>query len=167
MQQYGIKHFAVDTFSARWSKVKDYFLNYVMLHIKLNEMEHRAHASTYYVLTHSLSPYDWNIFFLKVVILPTKGKEAKNTTQSNNLSLHTHPRPLGLGQKVKTFLFLKAVMLHFKLKGIERRSPSKHMFCFNTQPRPRGWVKRSNIFVLNVVMLHIKLKGKKYMYIPT
>ena len=27
---------------------------------------------------------------------------------------------------------------------------------------PWGWVKRSNIFFLNVVMLHIKLKGKKY-----
>ena len=35
----------------------------------------------------------------------------------------THPRPRGWGQKVKLYLFLKVVMLHIKLKGIEHRAP--------------------------------------------
>ena len=33
------------------------------------------------------------------------------------------PLTLGLGQKVKPCLFLKVVMLHIKLKGIEHRTP--------------------------------------------
>ena len=33
------------------------------------------------------------------------------------------PLTLGSGQKAKPCLFLKVVMLHIKLKGIERRAP--------------------------------------------
>ena len=33
------------------------------------------------------------------------------------------PLTQGLGQKVKLYLFLKVVMLHIKLKGIEHRAP--------------------------------------------
>ena len=35
------------------------------------------------------------------------------------------PLTLGLGQKVKPCLFLKVVMLHIKLMGIEHRAPSR------------------------------------------
>ena len=47
-------------------------------------------------------------------------------TRSNmvaNICPQTHPRPRGWGQKVKLYLFLKEVMLHIKLKGIEHRAP--------------------------------------------
>ena len=60
--------------------------------------------------------------------------------QAHILSSHTYP--LWLGQKVKTF-FLKVVMLHIKLKGMEHRSPCNHMLCPNTHPRSLEWVKRS------------------------
>ena len=40
-----------------------------------------------------------------------------------NICPQTHPRLRGWGQKVKLYLFLKVVMLHIKLKGIEHRAP--------------------------------------------
>ena len=68
-------------------------------------------------------------------------------------------RSLRWGQKVKTF-FLKIVMLHIKLKGLELRAPCKHIFCPNTHPRPVGSVQKVKTFsFLNVVMLHIKRNG--------
>ena len=45
------------------------------------------------------------------------------------------------GQKVKTF-FVKGVMLHIKLKGIEHRAQCKHIICPNIHPG----VKKSNFF---------------------
>ena len=44
----------------------------------------------------------------------------------------THPRLRGWGQKVKLYLFLKVVMLHIKLKGIEHRAPCKQICCHYT-----------------------------------
>ena len=41
---------------------------------------------------------------------------------ANSLPTDT-PLTLGFGQKVKPCLFLKVVMLHIKLKGIEHRAP--------------------------------------------
>ena len=46
----------------------------------------------------------------------------KLTMGANILPTDT-PLTLGLGQKVKPCLFLKVVMLHIKLKGIEHRAP--------------------------------------------
>ena len=40
-----------------------------------------------------------------------------------NVCPQTRHRPRGWGQKVKLYLFLKVVMLHIKLKGIEHRAP--------------------------------------------
>ena len=40
-----------------------------------------------------------------------------------NICPQTHPGPWGWSQKVKLYLFLKEVMLHIKLKAIERRAP--------------------------------------------
>ena len=74
---------------------------------------------------------------------------------------YTCPQLLRFGQKVKRF-FLKVVMLHIKLKEMERKVPCKHLHSVLTHTLgPRGRVKGENFF-LNVVMLHIKLKGKKY-----
>ena len=39
-----------------------------------------------------------------------------------NILPQTHPPPRGWGQKVKLYLFLKVVMLHIKLKGIDYRA---------------------------------------------
>ena len=38
-------------------------------------------------------------------------------------------QPQECSQKVKTFLFLKVVMLYIKLKEMERRVPCKHLIC--------------------------------------
>ena len=46
----------------------------------------------------------------------------KLTMVANILPTDT-PLTLGLGQKVKPCPFLKVVMLHIKLKGIEHRAP--------------------------------------------
>ena len=66
--------------------------------------------------------------------------------QANNMSLHTHPRPLGWGQKVKTGFFLKVVMLHIKLKGMEHRVPCMHIFCSYTHHRPPGVGSKAKTF---------------------
>ena len=64
----------------------------------------------------------------------------------------THSTP-GLGQGLK-FFFLKVVMLHIKLIGMEHRAPRRHIFC----PTPWGGLKVRTFF-LDVVILHVKLKG--------
>ena len=49
--------------------------------------------------------------------------------QAHILSFHS-PSTAEVGSKVKTFFFyLKVVMLHIKLKGMENRAPRKHIFC--------------------------------------
>ena len=51
---------------------------------------------------------------------------------------YAHPRPLERGQRPKHF-FLKVVMLHTKLMGMEHRAQCKHIFHLYTHPRPLGW----------------------------
>ena len=72
------------------------------------------------------------------------------------------PMTQGWGQKVKLYIFLKVVMLHIKLKGIEHRASWKQVCCHYTHQRPLGWGQKV-IFCsfLKVVMLHIKVKWKK------
>ena len=80
--------------------------------------------------------------------------------QANSLFLHTHTAPEG-SQKFNTF-FLKIVMLHIKLKGMEHRTPRKHIFCPYTHSRPLGWSQKVKAFYfLKVVTLHINLKGRE------
>ena len=52
--------------------------------------------------------------------------------------------------------------LQIKLKGMQLRTPCKHLFCLNTHPQHVGRIKRSKHFSLKVVMLHIKLKEMKH-----
>ena len=62
--------------------------------------------------------------------------------QAYILSLQTHtPSTPGVRSKVE-FFFLKVVMLHIKLKGIEHRAPCKHIFFPLTHLQPVGWTKR-------------------------
>ena len=51
-----------------------------------------------------------------------KADEAGSNMVANILPTDT-PSTQGVGQKVKLYLFLKVVMLHIKLKGIEHRAP--------------------------------------------
>ena len=50
-----------------------------------------------------------------------KADDAGSNMVANILPTDT-PWTQGMGQKVKLYLFLKAVMLHIKLKGIEHRA---------------------------------------------
>ena len=51
-----------------------------------------------------------------------KADDAGSNMVANILPTDT-PSTQGWGQKVKLYLFLKVVMLHIKLKGIEHRAP--------------------------------------------
>ena len=51
-----------------------------------------------------------------------KADDAGSNMVENILPTDT-PSTQGWGQKVKLYLFLKVVMLHIKLKGIEHRAP--------------------------------------------
>ena len=55
---------------------------------------------------------------------------------------YTHPQPIALvrnfSKNVKKLFFLKVVILHVKLKGMEQRAPCKHIFYPYTQPLPLG-----------------------------
>ena len=71
------------------------------------------HASTNSVLTHTLNPQvgSRGHFFLKVVVLHIKLKETEHKAHCKHhvapckhiFCPYTHPRTLGLGQKVQTF----------------------------------------------------------------
>ena len=56
---------------------------------------------------------------------------------ANILATDTPSTP-GVGSKGQTNIFLKVVMLHIKLKGIELRAPWKQICCHYTQQRPLG-----------------------------
>ena len=58
--------------------------------------------------------------------------------QAHILSLHTPSNPW-VGQKVKTCIFLKVVLLHIKLKRMEHRASCKRIFCPYTHPQHLGW----------------------------
>ena len=77
---------------------------------------------------------------------------------SKRLLEYTPIGPRG-GVKKLTHVFLKVVLLHIKLKGMEHRAQCKHIFCHNTHPQPWGVVKT---FFLKEVMLPIKLKGMEH-----
>ena len=57
--------------------------------------------------------------------------------QAHILSLHTPSAP-GVGSKDKNTFFLKVVMMHIKLKGMERSASCKHINCPYTHPKPLG-----------------------------
>ena len=56
------------------------------------------------------------------VVYQIKADDAGSNMVANVLPTDT-PSTQGVGQKVKLYLFLKVVMLHIKLKGIEHRAP--------------------------------------------
>ena len=80
--------------------------------------------------------------------------------QAHILSLHT-PSATGVWSNGQTIFFMKFVILHIKLKGVELRAPCKHIFCPYTHPLPLGYGEKVKHLLLKVVMLHIRLKGMK------
>ena len=81
---------------------------------------------------------------------------------------YTHPRPLGLDQKVKTVVFflLKMVMLHIKIKGMTRTTTCKQNCVLTHTLDPWGRAKGQNFFFSEKFMLHIKLTAIMVMKIP-
>ena len=59
------------------------------------------------------------------------------------------------GAEAKIKLFQNMVMLHIKLKLMTHAATLYEIFCPQTHPQPRGWVKRSN----HIFFWHVKLKG--------
>ena len=60
---------------------------------------------------------------------------------------YTEHRPLACGQKVKTFFFLKVVvMLHIKLMGMEHSAPHTHIFCPYSHPKPKWFDQKVKTF---------------------
>ena len=88
-----------------------------------------------------------------------KGSDVCSNMVSTILLVDTSLTP-GVGSKGQNIFFLKVIMLHIKIKGIEHRAPCKHIFCLYTHPWPLGWDQKvKTYFFFEVVLLHIKLKG--------
>ena len=111
----------------------------------------QLHACTYPILTHTLDT--WGVVkgqtFLSEsshVACQINGNGSKTSMQAYILSLHTPSTP-GVWSKVKHF-YLKVVMSHVKLMGMDQRPACKHIFCPYTQPRLPDGVKRSKHFFI-------------------
>ena len=104
------------------------------------------------------TPHGQNSTFLEHVHVAYQiiwNQECSNI-QAHILSVHTLSIP-GLGSNRQKAFFLKVVMLHIKLNGMEHRAPCKHISVL-TYP-VNLWVGLKGTETLNVVMLHIKLRG--------
>ena len=67
-----------------------------------------------------------------IIMLHIKLKRMEHRAPHKHIFFpYTHPWPLGLGQKVKTFLLLKVVMLHIKMKVLEHRVSCKHIYIIS------------------------------------
>ena len=77
-------------------------------------------------------------------------------------SVLTHTLDPWGGVKDQTIFFLKVVMLHIKISGMELEAPYKHINCPYTHHRPMCWGQKVKTFLLKVVMLHIKFKGMEH-----
>ena len=71
-----------------------------------------------------------------------KADDAGSNMVANILPTDT-PSTQRMGSKGQTIIFfLKVVMLHIILKGIEHRAPCKQTCCHNTHQRPLGWCQK-------------------------
>ena len=79
---------------------------------------------TYTPLTQGVGSKGQTISFSESshVAYQIKADDAGSNMVANILPTDT-PSTQGVGSKVKLYLFLKVVMLHIKLKGIEHRAP--------------------------------------------
>ena len=99
-----------------------------------------------------------------MVMLQVKLKGATNAATCKYIHVLSNMLdPLGEVKGQKHF-FLKVVIFHIKLMGMECRAPCKHKFYPYTRPRPLVGL---NMFLLIVVMLHIKLKGIEHINFKT
>ena len=100
-------------------------------------------------------------FFLKVVVLYIKLKRMEHRAKCKHIFCpYMYPRPLGWGQKVKTF-FSENSHVAYQIKGKGAKSDMQsHILSLHTPLAP-GWgqkVKTCCCFFLKEAMLHIKLK---------
>ena len=75
--------------------------------------------------THGMGSKGQTIYFCESshVAYQITGNGAQSIMKVNMLSLHTQTTP-GVGSKGQTiYIFVKVVMLHIKLKGMEHRAP--------------------------------------------
>ena len=77
-----------------------------------------------------------------------KADDAGSNMVANILPTYT-PSTQGVESKVILHLFLKVVMLHIKLKGIEHRAPRKQICCHYTHQRPLGWGQKVILFLFS------------------
>ena len=66
-----------------------------------------------------------------------------NNILANNLPSN-RPSTSSVGSKVHNRFFLKVVKLHITIKGMERRTPCKQLFCTYSNSRPVGGSKDQN-----------------------
>ena len=125
----------------------------------------QQHASTYSVLTLTLGPWGLgskgqNSSFSEHghVAYQIKGNHKCSNMQGHILSLHTLD-PWG-GVKGQNNFFLKVVILHIKLKGMEHRAPCKHIFCPLTHTLDPGVESKIKTFFFSESshVVYIKLK---------
>ena len=117
-------------------------------------------------VTPSPRPWEWgskgqNSAFSEYdhVAYQIKGNNECSNMQAHILSLHP-PSTAEVGSKVKTFFFLKVVMLHIKLNGMGHRAPNKHIHIFC--PYTHLGLKSQTMFTQKVVISHIKLKRMEH-----
>ena len=115
------------------------FQNMVMLHIKFqgNDACSNMIANIFPVLTSGGSKGHNSTFSVHGHVVYQKGM-TNAATCKHIFWPYPLPPPLGMGSKVKTFFFLKVVILHIKLIGMEHRALCKHIFCPDTHPGPLG-----------------------------
>ena len=105
----------------------------------------RQHASTYSVLTHTLHSLGGvngqNIFPESSQVAYQIKLEWSIEHHASTYSVLTHTLDPWGWVKGQNIFFLKVVLLHIELEGMENRAPCKHIFCAYTHPLPVGWIK--------------------------
>ena len=78
--------------------------------------------------------------------MTNKENEAYNNMLANIMPLHTHPRPLGWGQKAQHVSFLNAVMWYIKLTDMKLKHNVSNHFPFHISSAS-GWGQKFKTFV--------------------
>ena len=92
-----------------------------------------------------------------VIAYQNKGNGECINMQAHILSLYTSSI-FEVGSRVKTFFFLKVVM-SVKLKGMEHRTPCKHILCSYIHSRPLGWGQNAKTFSSERSHVTCQIKG--------
>ena len=121
---------------------------------------------TYIPLTQALGSKGQTIYFCERNHVAYQIKGIEHRAQWKQICCHyTHQRPLGCGQKVIFFSFLKVVILHIRLSWKKCRPTCKVTLWIYTHPWPLGlgWKVRYWNCVDLSIFLFIKLITKTYL----